>query len=133
MSALETVQIAHTWNIHMTRGDSFPVSIEVTDVADNPVDVSAWVFAGHLREDFLLETPIIAELTINMTGAAGGVVDAQLPAGVDLPVYPDTHPTVDLRGLPKPLVYDIEYRKPDGMVRTAVSGTVTFDPDVTRT
>jgi hypothetical protein len=103
-------------NYKITRGDDFAdqVTIKENGVA---VNVSARTYTAQVRLTKDAET-VVAQMTIDMTSAATGVVGFSVQDTV----------TDDMSGL---YVWDFQ-QDTGGVVRTLMGGSFFVDPDVTR-
>ncbi len=66
-------------DLAIVRGDTFLRRLTVTDLAGNPVDMSAWTFLGAIRSD-PDDSATLAEISFDTTAAADGIVDASVAA-----------------------------------------------------
>lgn len=85
-----------------------------------PVDITGLDWAAQIRETYDAEQ-VVATFTINVVNAQDGLIDVTLP-------------TVEAKKFQslKSAVWDLESTDAQGRKQTWVYGSVTIDPDVTR-
>lgn len=107
-------------DIEVFRGDDFSVQLVFTDTDQNVIDITGWTIfftAKKRRED----PDDAAVLTI--TAAPSDPLN-----GIALITKDHTY-TDALLGT---YYYDFQYKKADNTVQTITSGSITFNPDITR-
>ena len=100
--------------ITVYRGDTWAMSVAVTDAAGNPIDLTGWQVRAQIRggDTWLVDIDAVV------------VDDGQR---ISLSLSPEK--TADLPGGG---VWDLETVEPGGMVRTLLAGPVRLTEDVTR-
>lgn len=99
-----------------TEGDDVPFSVAFSDVNGNPIDITGWTVSLTIAERDA--TPIIEKDVTTHDNATAGETSFDLAP----------NETSGLEGLKK---YDIQVKKSDGTVKTAVIGTIDFSDGYT--
>ena len=101
----------------VTRGDTWRIPLNLTDDAGQPVDITDWDLASHIR--ITPDGDLIVEFEFEPVNLEAGQVDMVAPETVTQEVTPRT--------------YQIDIEKVvEGERTTFASGTLTVRPDVTR-
>jgi hypothetical protein len=103
-------------DLDVYRGDTWTHEIRFVDALENPVDVSAWVFASQVRRSW--KGDIVVPYSVDASAAAAGVVVFFVGA-------PDTE--LD----PGSYRYDVE-RTQGGVVETVLKGRLVVTGDITQ-
>lgn len=107
-------------DIEVFRGDDFTVELIFTDTDGVPIDITGWTIfftAKKRRED-----PDDAAV-LSITSAPSDPLNGKALIGKSH-VFTDT-----LLGT---YYYDFQYKKADETIQTITSGSITFNPDITR-
>lgn len=114
----------------MFRGDTFVFDVQVFQANGAPADISGWT--AWFTAKFYVNDPDLRAVMRQDNGDLGGIVLTQPTIGkLEVTVAP-----IATRGFPDgavELVYDVQVRDNSGRVSTVDSGTLTVNPDVTRT
>ncbi len=107
-----------TIDFDLVRGDSFAITLMFFDAAGEPLDVSAWDFAGQVRAD-PDDAAVLADFAIDDASAEDGIIVCSLA--------PEDTATFKTRFVN----YDIQLTTDQGFVRTAPRGRLNISKDVT--
>ena len=109
---------AGTYNIDITRGTNFDVSMTLKSATNTPINVTNYTFKAQIRRK--ASTGVSAEFTITKTNASGGVIKLALTKS-------------QTQSLPNgKLKYDLVAN--DGTeVKQYITGTITVSDTVTDT
>jgi hypothetical protein len=111
---------AGAYEMEIEQGVDRVIQVTLKDkFTELPINIAGWVFEMQIREKYT-STTVLYSPTINITDAAGGVIQI---------VLTDTATSA----LPaKALVYDVEATRPDGTRIRVLKGPAIVDPEVTR-
>ena len=115
-------------NVTGKAGDRVRWTIAVTDDDGDPVDWSGYAFAAQIRVN-PWDASTVTAITIDSTGAAGGILVLTVPAATTTTMLPTSPPLSS-----KSWVWDMQRTLiADATdVRTTHGGTFTLNMDVTR-
>ena len=103
--------------VSQLRGDSFLLTVELSDASRSPVDATGWTWRSDLRDAADLE---VATIEVGTADASIGVVTMTMPAA--------TTEALDLGDYS----WDLESTDLTPEVRTLVTGKLRLRADVTR-
>jgi hypothetical protein len=102
----------------VTRGDTFSLSVELTDSAGSPVNASGWAWLCHMLQDGHDDDPVLVE--VNTTDAAIGLLVLTIADDVTAEM-----PTADWS-------WDLQATDELGETRTLVTGKLRVKADVSQ-
>ena len=105
---------AAVYDVRMTQGDSFVEELLMEDGEGDALDLTGYTFRSQLRRT--ADNGLVAEFAISVSGST---VTRSLNAGV----------TANLDGT---YVHDFQWTKPQGQIRTLLSGEFEIEAEVTR-
>ena len=106
--------------INVYRGDNFAVELIFTDQDGVAIDITDWTifFTAKKRRDDPDDAAVLS-----ITAPPTDPVNGKAKVGA---------PHTETQNLNGAYYYDFQYLRPDGRIHTIVSGTITFQPDITR-
>ena len=105
---------AAVYDVRMTQGDSFIEELLMEDGEGNPIDLTGYDFKSQIRRT--ADNGLVAEFGISVDGST---VTRTLSPSV----------TAGLEGI---YVHDFQWTKPQGQIRTLLSGNFEIEAEVTR-
>lgn len=106
-------------NLVIDQGADFSVTINITDVNDDPLNLTGYTGRAHLRKSYGSNTYTAFTITFNPERTTGEITLGML-----------SEDTTDLRA--GRYVYDVEIVSGSGIVTRVLEGIVTVTPEVTR-
>jgi hypothetical protein len=105
---------AAVYDVRMTQGDSFIEELLMEDGEGDPIDLTGYAFKSQIRRT--ADNGLVAEFNISVDGST---VTRTLSPSV----------TAGLEGI---YVHDFQWTKPQGQIRTLLSGECEIEAEVTR-
>lgn len=106
-------------NLVIDQGADFSVTITISDVNNDPLNLTGYTGRAHLRKSYGSNTHTAFTVTFNADRTTG-----EITLGISSAV------TTDLRA--GRYVYDVEIVSGSGVVTRVLEGIVTVTPEVTR-
>lgn len=108
-------------NLSKFRGDSFDIFMTFRDTDDDPIDITGWTlfFTVKVAMNDTDADAVISEEVTSHLSPTGGQTKISVTAAQTSTLLGDYY-------------YDVQYKKPDGTIKTVLKGLIGFTKDVTQ-